>query len=202
MTELLKEHPMIHALNVCIADDEPFMLLYLDGILTEMGHRVVSAVSNGVELVEQCQLHRPDLIVTDIRMPRLDGTQAVEAICREMVIPAIFVTGYARYKDLAATECLCVSAILIKPFSAPDLKAIIRTAMTRHQEFQALVNEEEDPEKALHVRPVVERAKAQLASRRSMSETQAFTELRQLACTQGIRTGEAARRLLEEVKLQ
>lgn len=191
---------MIHTLRVCIADDEPFMLLYLDGILTEMGHSVVSAVANGDDLVAQCGIHRPDLIVTDIRMPGLDGTQAVEAISKDMVIPAIFVTGYERYKDIASTECRCVSAVLIKPFSAPDLKAIIRTAMARQKEFEELLVEERDPERTLELRALVERAKFELAQRRSMSEAQAFTELRQLASTQGIPTTEAARRILEEAK--
>lgn len=188
---------MIHALRVCIADDEPFMLLYLESILGEMGHQVVSAVTNGRDLVNQCLIHRPDLIVTDIRMPELDGTTAVEEICKAMVIPAIFVTGYERYRTLTATESRCVSAILIKPFSAPDLKGIIRTAMARQREFEALLTEEHDPERVLQLRALVEKAKAELAQRRSMSEAQAFRELRELACSQGIPTAEAARRIVE-----
>ena len=188
---------MIHALRVCIADDEPFMLLYLESILGEMGHQVVSAVANGRDLVHQCLIHRPDLIVTDIRMPGLDGTTAVEEICKERVIPAIFVTGYERYKSLTTTECRCVSAILIKPFSAPDLKSIIRTAMARQREYEDLLTEERDPGRVLQLRTLVEKAKAELAQRRSMSEAQAFRELRELACSQGIPTAEAARRILE-----
>lgn len=189
---------MIYSLRVCVADDEPFMLMYLGGILDDLGHHIVAAVSNGAELVRVCLEHQPDLIVTDIRMPEMDGHDAVEAISREVVIPAVFVTGFDRFKDVVEMETRCVGAYLIKPFSAPDLKNVIRSAMGRFGEFQILLEEDGDVDQAFEDRRVVARAKEFLARQDGMTEGQAFDHLRRRAGDLGVTTGEAARRVLGE----
>lgn len=64
---------MAHSLRVAIADDDPLLLFHLRKSLTRFGHEVVSRAATGQELIDQCRAHRPDLIVSDITMPDLDG---------------------------------------------------------------------------------------------------------------------------------
>ena len=64
---------MTQSLRIVIADVEPDMREFLTRMLPRCGHEVVAAAENGVRLVELCRQQRPDLVITDIKMPVLDG---------------------------------------------------------------------------------------------------------------------------------
>src|SRR5688572_33376415 len=81
-------------LRIAVADDEPDMRLFFRELLPHLGHEVVAEASNGRELVERCRDARPDLIITDVRMPDADGLQAAEEVNRVGRVPVILVTGH------------------------------------------------------------------------------------------------------------
>jgi CheY-like chemotaxis protein len=60
---------MTERLRILVADDERDMRDYYEMILPRLGHQVVAAVENGRDLVEQCRALKPDLVITDIKMP-------------------------------------------------------------------------------------------------------------------------------------
>ena len=80
---------MSQSLRVVVADDEPDMRDYFRKGLLRLGHQVVAAAADGRELVEQCRALRPDLVITDIKMPELDGIDAATQIYRERPVPVI-----------------------------------------------------------------------------------------------------------------
>ena len=65
--------------RILVADDHPVMLAALGGILDELGE-VVGVVRDGQALVEAAKRLQPDLIISDISMPRMDGLEATRAI--------------------------------------------------------------------------------------------------------------------------
>jgi DNA-binding NarL/FixJ family response regulator len=65
--------------RILVADDHPVMLAALGGILDELGE-VVGMVTDGLALVEAARRLQPDLIISDISMPRLNGLEATRAI--------------------------------------------------------------------------------------------------------------------------
>ena len=65
--------------RILVADDHPVMLAALGGILDELGD-VVGVVTDGQALVEAAKRLQPDLIISDISMPRMDGLEATRAI--------------------------------------------------------------------------------------------------------------------------
>ncbi len=67
---------MNRRLRIAVADDEPDMRDYYRTMLPMLGHEVVAACSNGAELVQSCQELRPELVITDIKMPDMDGIDA------------------------------------------------------------------------------------------------------------------------------
>lgn len=67
--------------RIVVADDHPVMLAMLGGILREWGD-VVAVVTDGDALVEAAQRWQPDLIISDISMPRRNGLEATRAIQR------------------------------------------------------------------------------------------------------------------------
>ena len=70
---------MTRTLRIAVADDEPDVRDYFQRMLPRLGHEVVAVASTGRELVELCREHHPDLIIADIRMPEMDGDEALHA---------------------------------------------------------------------------------------------------------------------------
>src|SRR5687768_12824318 len=85
---------MTQSLRISIADDEADMRDFLERMLPRCGHQVVSIAEDGRQLVEHCGELAPDLVITDIKMPKLDGIEAATLICKERVVPVILVSAY------------------------------------------------------------------------------------------------------------
>jgi two-component system, response regulator PdtaR len=78
-------------LRIAVADDEPDMQEYFQKILPRLGHVVVSVAGSGRQLVEDCRSLQPDLVITDIKMPDMDGIEAAEALFLDRAVPVILV---------------------------------------------------------------------------------------------------------------
>jgi response regulator NasT len=108
-------------MRIAIADDDELLRVYLRKVLTRMGHEVVAQAETGQELVEQCRAVRPDLVVSDVTMPVLDGEEAARRINHERRTPVIFVTAHA---EPCADDY--VVACLDKPMKPAVLQAALR----------------------------------------------------------------------------
>lgn len=116
------------ALRISVADDEPDMREYYQRMLTHLGHRVVSCSTNGRELVDDCLRQLPDLIITDIKMPELDGLHAAEEIGQRYPVPVILVSAYHSPETVERADAACVQAFLTKPIKLSDLAPTIDLA--------------------------------------------------------------------------
>src|SRR5436305_8399254 len=85
---------MNSGLRIAVADDEIEMRDFFEKVLPRFGHQVVSVAENGKQLVNHCRELQPDLVITDIKMPELDGIVASIQICRERRLPVILVSAY------------------------------------------------------------------------------------------------------------
>ncbi len=132
---------MKRSLRIAVADDELDMRDFYRCMLRAMGHEVVSVAANGRELVDQCRAHRPDLIITDIRMPELDGIEAVAEIGREQSVPVILVSAYHDPELVRRADIDQVMAYLVKPVGRKDLDPTITLAVERFEKFARLRNE-------------------------------------------------------------
>jgi response regulator NasT len=172
---------MTRTIRIAVADDEPRMRDYYQDILPLLGHQVICAAHTGRELVRCCQDSRPDLVVTDIKMPDLDGIDAIREIGRGEPIPAILVSAYHDPDLIERTRGEQILAYLIKPIKQADLEVAIGLAMQRFEEFQTLRKEAGELRQALADRKVIERAKGILMKRAGLDEEGAFRRLQKLA---------------------
>jgi CheY-like chemotaxis protein len=85
---------MMSGLRIAVADDEVEMRDFFEKVLPRFGHQVVSVAENGKQLIEHCRELSPDLVITDIKMPELDGIEASTQICQERPVPIILVSAY------------------------------------------------------------------------------------------------------------
>lgn len=172
---------MNRSLRIAVADDEPLMRKYLNETLTVLGHQVVSTAQTGAELVEQCLSLNPDLVITDVRMPDMDGLDAAAAIYAKDLVPIIVVSAYHDPDLIERAEKNHVIAYLVKPIKEENLGPAIAIAMRRFQEFQATRKEANDLRQALEDRKMIERAKGILMKRTGLDEPAAFRRLQKLA---------------------
>lgn len=153
---------MVQRLRIAVADDDQEMRDYLEHVLTECGHQVVSLSENGVELLECCRALHPDLVVTDIRMPRLDGIDASQAIWQERPVPVILVSSYHDPELIERAQADHVMGYLIKPIRKAQLEPAIALAIRRFREYETLSEEAANLRQSLAERKVIERANSPL----------------------------------------
>src|SRR5437660_6878504 len=84
-----------NGLRIAVADDERDMRQFFQEVLTHLGHKVVANAETGRQLIEKCHAAPPDLIITDIRMPDMDGLEAASAVNRERPVPVIAVSAHS-----------------------------------------------------------------------------------------------------------
>jgi response regulator NasT len=192
---------MTQTLRIVVADDEPDMRDYFLKILPHLGHTVVAAATNGQELVELVKTHRPDLVITDIKMPDMDGIDAAARIYKEYAVPVILVSAYHDPELIARAEADHIMGYLVKPIKQVDLQPVIALTQRRFEQFQALRQEAADLRQALEDRKIIERAKGLLMKRAKLDENDAFRRLQRLASDKNLKLAQVARILLtaEEV---
>ena len=187
---------MTTSFRIVVADDEPEMREFFEKVLPRFGHQVVAVAENGRQLVEHCRQLKPDLVITDIKMPGLDGIEASSQVCRERAVPVILVSAYHDPELIARAEADHVVAYLVKPIGLADLQPAISIAVRRFAELQALQQECTDLRQAPADRKVIEQAKGLLMKLAGVDEKDAFGRLQQLAADKNQKLIEAAQSIL------
>lgn len=187
---------MTRSLRIAVAEDDPNLLAYYRDTLSRLGHVVAATARTGTELIEQCRLIQPELILTDIHMPDMDGIEAAGRIAQENPIPVILISGYYDAEYIRRAQENHVLAYLIKPVQDADLATAIAIAFGRFEEFQALRREAADLRQALADRKVIEQAKGVLMKRTGLDEQGALRRMRKLAMDQNLKLVNIAQMIL------
>lgn len=184
------------ALRVAVADDESTVRDVLARMLTALGHQVVFTATTGRELVDRCQASPVDLVMTDIRMPDMDGLDAAQTIYQTTSVPVILLSGHCDDELIERAEASHVFAYLIKPITLAQMAPAIALAMRRCDEFRALRQEAADLRQALADRKTIERAKGLMMKHLKVDEDEAFRKLQKLASSKNKKLVEIAEMVL------
>jgi DNA-binding response OmpR family regulator len=114
------------ALRVLIAEDEPAIRLVLVNKLRSAGYAVRDA-ANGEDALALAKAERPDLVITDFQMPRLDGLAMAKALFGEMStqdVPVVVLSARGHRLGAADIANTNVQQVLMKPFSMREILAI------------------------------------------------------------------------------
>jgi AmiR/NasT family two-component response regulator len=167
--------------RVVIAEDEALIRLDLAEMLAEEGWDVVGQAGDGQTAVELAEQHRPDLVVLDVKMPRLDGISAAQRIAGQRIAPVVILTAFSQRDLVERARDAGAMAYVVKPFTKGDLVPAIEMAVGRYAEVQLLEAEVADLTDRLETRKVVERAKSVLQEQLSLSEPDAFRWIQRTA---------------------
>jgi two-component system response regulator HydG/two-component system response regulator AtoC len=119
------------AKTILVIDDEELVTESLKKLLKREGYNVIIA-KDGREALEQIREYNFNLIITDIRMPELNGIETIRNIRdylnqkRRKSIPEILITGYSSENSIKEAQELKVADYIYKPFNIKDFLAIVK----------------------------------------------------------------------------
>ncbi|CAM5637000.1 MULTISPECIES: ANTAR domain-containing response regulator [Streptomyces] len=169
-----KSHVPPLTTRVVIAEDEALIRLDLKEMLEEEGYSVVGEAGDGEQAVELAREHKPDLVILDVKMPKLDGISAAEKIAEERIAPVLMLTAFSQRDLVERARDAGAMAYLVKPFSKSDVVPAIEMAVSRFTELRELENEVADLTLRLETRKLVDRAKSILQTSYGLTEPAAF----------------------------
>lgn len=140
--------------RIVVADDEPDMRDYFRKILPRMGYSLVGVAEDGLQLIEICEREKPDLIITDVKMPGIDGIDASDKILSVRPIPIIVVSTFADADTVKRAESLHFLGFLVKPIKQADLEPAISLALQRFSQIQSLRREKDSGTGGVHQAPM------------------------------------------------
>lgn len=176
-----EEGQAVAQIRLVIADDESLIRMNLKETLIGMGYLVVGEAGDGVSVINLSRELHPDLVLMDIKMPKLDGIQAASILTQEKIAPVLLITAYSDRELVDRAKEAGVVNYIVKPFRDAELLPAIEIAMARYQEFLEMEHEITDLKETLETRKVVERAKGVLMDSQGLKEAEAFRKIQQLS---------------------
>jgi AmiR/NasT family two-component response regulator len=167
--------------RVLIAEDEALIRLDLREMLQEEGFEVVGEAADGEQAVEMAAELDPDLVICDVKMPKMDGITAAAQIADKRIAPVVILTAFSQRDLIERARDAGAMAYLVKPFQKRDLLPAIEMATSRFAEIRALESEVTDLRERLEARKLIERAKGVLMTEHRMSEPEAFRWIQRAA---------------------
>jgi len=172
-----EEHPK----RVLIAEDEALIRLDLREMLQEEGFDVIGEAADGEQAVEMAAELNPDLVICDVKMPKMDGITAAAQIADKRIAPVVILTAFSQRDLIERARDAGAMAYLVKPFQKRDLLPAIEMATSRFAEIRALESEVTDLRERLEARKLIERAKGVLMTEHRMTEPEAFRWIQRAA---------------------
>jgi AmiR/NasT family two-component response regulator len=168
-------------LRILIAEDEALIRLDLREMLEEEGFVVAGEAADGEQAVELARTLTPDLVICDIKMPKLDGIAAAAQITEARIAPVVMLTAFSQRDLVERARDAGAMAYLVKPFQKRDLLPAIEMATSRFAEMRALETEVTGLRDRLEARKLIERAKGVLMTQHRLSEPEAFRWIQRAA---------------------
>jgi AmiR/NasT family two-component response regulator len=171
------QEEVMSKLRVLIADDDPIIRLDLKQMLENLGYQVVAEAGDGKQAVEMAQETLPDICILDVKMPVMDGIEAVTIITEENIAPTILLTAYSDKELVDRAKAAGVFAYLVKPFKPSDLPPAIEVARSRFEQNAQLNKEVTSLQEKLQARKVIEQAKGILMQELTLNESEAYRRI-------------------------
>jgi response regulator NasT len=168
-------------MRVLIAEDEALIRLDLREMLEEEGFEVVGEAADGERAVALATELKPDLVICDVKMPKMDGIAAAAQITEARIAPVVMLTAFSQRDLIERARDAGAMAYLVKPFQKRDLLPAIEMASSRFAEIRALEAEVTGLRDRLEARKLIERAKGVLMTKHGLSEPEAFRWIQRAA---------------------
>ena len=162
--------------RVVIGDDESIIRMDLCEMLEDAGHTVVGEAADGVEALDLVRKEKPDIVLLDIKMPRLDGIHAARMIGHEGLAPVLLLTAYSQQDIVDKAKDSGVLGYLVSPV---NLFPAIEIAISQFRHQREVAQQLDDMNERIETRKAVDRAKGCLMDLYHIPEHEAYRRLQQ-----------------------
>lgn len=190
---------MAEKYRIVIADDEALICMDLREMLEEAGHEVVGIGSDGVEALDLVKEKKPDLVILDVKMPRLDGIQAARMIAHDNLAPVVLLTAFGDEDMIEKAKKSMVFGYVMKPVEEKTLFPAIQIAVSQYRQKKDMVDRVKNMERELAARKIVDRAKGLLIDYYHITEEDAYRRMQQTSMKRGITIADVAQKVVKEI---
>lgn len=165
--------------RVVIGDDESIIRMDLSEMLEDAGHTVVGEAADGVEALDMVRCEKPDIVLLDIKMPRLDGIHAAKMIGHENLAPVLLLTAYSQQDVVNKAKDSGVLGYLVKPVSPTNLFPAMEIAISQFKRQQEVDQQITEMNEQMETRKAVDKAKGYIMELYHVTEQEAYRRLQQ-----------------------
>ncbi len=169
------------AKRILVVEDESIIRLDLTTILEDSGYEVIGEAGDGEKAVELALSLPLDLIIMDIKMPKLNGLKAAKIISQKKDTPIILLTAYSQKEFVDQSKEANVVAYLVKPVSKSNLIPAVEVALNQGEKLRGIQQAVTKAEENLKKRKTIEKAKGLLMKEKGLSEEEAYKRIRKIS---------------------
>ncbi len=185
--------------TVLVAEDESLIRLDIVETLEAAGFDVIGEAGDGERAVELAKELKPDLIVMDVKMPKMDGITAAERISAEKIAPVVLLTAFSQKELVERAGEAGALAYVVKPFTQNDLLPAIEIALARYAQIITLEAEVSDLVERFETRKLVDRAKGLLNEKMGLTEPEAFRWIQKASMDRRLTMAEVSQAVIEQL---
>ena len=186
---------MSKAMKIAIVDDEKDMRQSISQWLALSGFDTETFAS-AEDALKGLSPDYPGIVVSDIKMPGMDGIEAARLITKDRICGVLVLTAFSQRELVERARDAGVMAYVVKPFSISDLVPAIEIAISRHRQMKSLEDEVADLYERLETRKIIDRAKGILMKAMGLTEPESFSWIQKTAMDRRISMKQVAQAVI------
>ncbi|CAH0230505.1 putative transcriptional regulatory protein pdtaR [Peribacillus sp. Bi96] len=188
--------------RILVVEDESIVLLDITIMLKDAGFDVVGHARDGEKAIELAHALQPDLVLMDIKMPKLNGLKASEVISNTFQIPVLLLTAFSQREYIDQAKRANIVGYLVKPITEADLIPAVEIALLQADNAKKYQERMAQLDESLTNRKVIEKAKGIIMKRKNVTEEIAYNKLRKLSMDKQLSMEEVAKLIVINDKKQ
>jgi two-component system, response regulator PdtaR len=184
--------------KIIVIEDEAILRMDLKEMLTDAGYDVIAEGDNGEKAIELAYRLQPDLMIMDIKMPKMDGLKASRIIAKQSKTPILMLTAFSQKEFVEDAKKANVLGYLVKPISEANLIPAVEIALSQAQQRVQYEDELLQKDKKMNARKQIERAKGVLMKVKKLNEQAAYEKMRNFSMKQQVSLERTANAILKK----
>lgn len=182
--------------RILVVEDESIVLLDITIMLKDAGFDVVGHARNGEKAIELAHALQPDLVLMDIKMPKMNGLKASDVISNTFQIPVLLLTAFSQREYIDEAKRANIVGYLVKPITEANLIPAVEIALQQAANTKKQQERNAQLDETLTNRKVIEKAKGIIMKRKNVTEEIAYNKLRRLSMDKQLSMETVARRII------
>jgi two-component system, response regulator PdtaR len=188
--------------RILVVEDESIVLLDITIMLKDAGYDVVGHARDGEKAVELAHALQPDLVLMDIKMPKMNGLKASEVISNTFQIPVLLLTAFSQREYIDEAKRANIVGYLVKPITEANLIPAVEIALLQAANAKKYQERNAQLDETLTNRKVIEKAKGIIMKRKKVTEETAYKKLRRLSMDKQLSMETVARMIISNDQKQ